>query len=242
MPGDLMVEKKSPQKKKVPVELQIIKLNDLNPDPDNPRVALSGEHPQYQKIKSSIEGSGFVDPIIFDSKTRELIGGHQRLKILQEGGVVDLYVLMLGGISWAFPSMDVPELTPTRRKQLNLALNKAVGDWDYGKLSEVFTHLKEDPDFDPNLTGFDPFEISACTDDIDPNLSFNTGDSPDEIEGTTINVQGVVLNKGFVCLVAFKKEEDAQKFLEWLGISDTKFKGHTKMVRGDNLAPEKRGC
>lgn len=46
----------------------------------------------YQKIARSIEKYGCVEPIIWNEKTGNVIGGHQRLKVLAATGAVEVDV------------------------------------------------------------------------------------------------------------------------------------------------------
>lgn len=135
-----------------------IPISSLLPNPKNPRKSLTSGDPEYQKIKNSVEQFGFADPIIADTETREIIGGHQRLTILHDQGVTHLYELPLGGITWYFPSLDLPKLDKSQRLGLNIALNKIAGEWDSQKLLEAFENLKME-NFDISLTGWDDIEI-----------------------------------------------------------------------------------
>jgi ParB-like chromosome segregation protein Spo0J len=61
---------------------------------------------------------------VWNERTGNLIGGHQRLKVLKERGDGEVEV-------------SVVDLDKTKEKALNLALNKISGDWDYPKLKDV---------------------------------------------------------------------------------------------------------
>lgn len=58
----------------------------------NPRKNLTPKDPEYQKLKRSMEKFGYVEPIVFNERTGRVVGGHQRLKVLQEMGVADVAV------------------------------------------------------------------------------------------------------------------------------------------------------
>ena len=62
-----------------------------------------------------------MEPLVWNERTSRLIGGHQRLKVLQELGYTKVEV-------------SVVDLPGGERKGFNVALNKIQGDWDYGKL------------------------------------------------------------------------------------------------------------
>lgn len=92
------------------MEIQKIAINKLIPATYNPRKDLKPNDPEYQKIKKSILEFGFVSPLVVN-KDMTVIGGHQRLKVLQELG---------------FESVEctIVDLDKTKEKALNVALNK----------------------------------------------------------------------------------------------------------------------
>ena len=111
----------------------------------NPRKNLTPKDPEYQKLKRSMEKFGYVEPIVFNERTGRVIGGHQRLKVLQEAGETEVTVSVV----------DLPE---TEEKALNIALNKISGDWDMPLLKDLLEELDTGA-FDMDLTGFDADEI-----------------------------------------------------------------------------------
>jgi len=130
--------------KKVPV-------SKINPAPYNPRIDLKPEDPEYQKLKNSITTFGYVDPVIWNESTGNLVGGHQRFKILIEQGLSEI-------------EASVVNLPLEKEKALNLALNKIQGNWDNEKLVMLLDELCKIPDFDVGLTGFGQVEINQLRD------------------------------------------------------------------------------
>lgn len=124
-----------------------ISVSEINPAPYNPRRDLRPTDPEYQKLKRSINKYGYVDPLIYNERTKTLISGHQRLKILIEMGVTEVDV-------------SVVNLSLEDEKALNLAMNKIQCEWEYEKLSELLEDLLQIPGFDLELTGFDAAEAS----------------------------------------------------------------------------------
>jgi DNA modification methylase len=83
---------------------------------------------QYSNLKDSLERFGLVDPLIINkNKDRKniLVGGHQRLKIARAIGMDKI------------PCVEV-DLTLDQEKELNVRLNKNVGEWDYDSLANYF--------------------------------------------------------------------------------------------------------
>ena len=68
------------------MKIEEIKIEELKPAKYNPRVVLQKESESYQRIKSSIEEFGLVDPIIVNRRNMTIIGGHQRYNILKDLG------------------------------------------------------------------------------------------------------------------------------------------------------------
>lgn len=111
----------------------------------NPRKDLKPGDPEFEKLKRSLEQFGYVEPVIWNKTTGNVVGGHQRLKVLQTLGYTEIDCVVV-------------ELDSEKEKALNIALNKISGDWDKDKLALLITDLQAS-DFDVSLTGFDPAEI-----------------------------------------------------------------------------------
>lgn len=153
------------------MRIESIDISKINPAEYNPRKDLQPGDTEYDKLKKSIEEFDIVEPLIWNSATGNLVGGHQRLKILQERG--DTCV-----------DVSVVELDDTKEKALNLALNKISGEWDGVKLSELLGELSSIPDFDIEITGFDIDEVAtinpseASEDDFDVDQALEDIDEP----------------------------------------------------------------
>lgn len=111
----------------------------------NPRKDLKPGDPAYEKLKRSINEFGYVEPIIWNEETGNIVGGHQRYKILIAEGHTEVECVVV-------------KLSPEREKALNVALNKVTGDWEFESLADLLKELDE-RDFDLSLTGFDAAEI-----------------------------------------------------------------------------------
>ncbi len=85
------------------MEIQKIKAELLNPAEYNPRKDLKPGEKEYEKLKRSILEFGYVEPVIWNKRTGNIVRGHQRLKVL----------------------MDIDE---QHEKALNIAFNKIQGE------------------------------------------------------------------------------------------------------------------
>jgi len=127
------------------VQVSKIPISQLNPAAYNPRKDLQPGDPEYEKLKRSIQEFGYVEPIVWNKRTGNIVGGHQRYKVLLDMGMSEVDCVVV-------------DLDETKEKALNLALNKIQGDWDYLKLKDLLQEL-DTGEFDLELTGFDMDEI-----------------------------------------------------------------------------------
>ncbi len=121
------------------------KVAELIPAEYNPRKDLKPGDPEYDKLKRSIEQFGYVEPVIWNKVTGHVVGGHQRLKVLIDMGIIEVECVIV-------------EIDEEKEKALNIALNKISGEWDKDKLALLISDL-QGTDFDVTLTGFDPAEL-----------------------------------------------------------------------------------
>ena len=127
------------------MEIRKIPIEKLNPAAYNPRKDLQPGDPEYEKLKRSMQEFGYVEPIVWNKRTGNIVGGHQRYKVLLDMGMSEVDCVVV-------------DLDETKEKALNLALNKIQGDWDDLKLKDLLQEL-DTREFDLELTGFDMDEI-----------------------------------------------------------------------------------
>ena len=123
------------------------KLSELNRAAYNPRVELKQGDAVYEQLKRSINEFGYVEPIVWNKTTGNIVGGHQRLTVLEDMGYDEVDVVVI----------EVDEL---KEKTLNLALNKVKGEWDFGSLSDLLQEM-QDVDYDFTVTGFTEREVAS---------------------------------------------------------------------------------
>lgn len=166
------------------MKIEKISLEKLNPAKYNPRVELQKEDERYQRIKASIQEFGLVDPIIVNSKTMTIVGGHQRYNILKDLRMKDADCVLL-------------ELTEKQEKRLNLSLNKNSGLWDETKLEELFEELNLS-DEELFATGFTEEEITDLlknNEEIQDD-NFDVKEALKEVEKKTITKMGDIWKLG----------------------------------------------
>jgi ParB-like chromosome segregation protein Spo0J len=96
------------------------RLNELKDYPKNARILSKI---QYEHLKNSITRFGIVEKFIVNTDNT-LIGGHQRFRILQELAVFEVEC-------W----VPQDKLTEDEVDELNIRLNRNVGEWDWDRLA-----------------------------------------------------------------------------------------------------------
>ena len=110
----MAVKKFDPSRLKL--EVREIEVEKLTPADWNPREM---DDETLDGLETSITRFGYVQPIIWNERTGNVVGGHQRLKVLQRNGVEKTQV-------------TVVHLPLEEEKALGVALNngKLQGKWD----------------------------------------------------------------------------------------------------------------
>ena len=135
------------------MQVEKVAISKLNPAKYNPRKDLKPGDTEYEKLKRSMAEFGYVEPIIWNKRTGNIVGGHQRYKILKD-------------IKYKEAECVIVDLDDNREKALNVALNKISGEFDIPLLTDLLKDLSAN-DFDVSLTGFDENEISDLFSDAD---------------------------------------------------------------------------
>jgi len=133
------------------MDIREVSISSINPAVYNPRIDLTQFDPAYLQLEKSISTFGYVEPIVWNCRTGNLVGGHQRLKILIAQGLNSVQA-------------SVVDLPLEQEKALNLALNKIQGAWDNEKLAVLLEELTKLPNFDMEVTGFSKIEINQIFD------------------------------------------------------------------------------
>jgi DNA modification methylase len=189
------------------MHIESIPIERINPAAYNPRIDLQPGDPDYDRLQRSMDEFGFVEPLVWNRRTGNLVGGHQRLKILAARGV-------------GCVDVSVVDLPPEREQALNVALNKIGGDWDERKLADLLTGLAQIPDFDVSLTGFDATEITNLLDRLealDDEDDFDLADALDAAQGRPpVTAPGELIELGrhrLLCGDA-ARSEDLERLLD----------------------------
>jgi ParB-like chromosome segregation protein Spo0J len=100
-----------------------VPVGELKPAKYNPR---KWDEAAVNQLHTSIQDFGLVDPIIANSTPNRkgvVIGGHFRLAVAKDMGFREVPVVFL----------DIPD--EAKERELNLRLNKNLGEWDWSLLA-----------------------------------------------------------------------------------------------------------
>jgi DNA modification methylase len=126
------------------MKIELRKLSDIKPYPQNPRVNDSA----VDAVAASIREYGFRQPIVVDTEG-VIIVGHTRWKAAQKLGLDKV------------PVHVAKDLTPAQIKAYRIADNQTntLADWD-SELLPLELHQLEALDFDLSLLGFDEDDLN----------------------------------------------------------------------------------
>jgi len=119
------------------------RVDELCPAPYNPR-KISDE--ALGRLTKSLSELGDLQPITWNARTGNVVGGHQRLKCYQAMGKTEVEV-------WA---VDLPL---DKEKAANIALNKLSGEFDIPQLKDLLEEI-DTGEIDLEVTGFGMDEIA----------------------------------------------------------------------------------
>ena len=160
---------------KTDLKIEKVKIADLKPATYNPR---KWSEEKTGQLKDSIQKFGLVDPILVNGAVKRkniVIGGHFRLKVAKDLGYKEVPVTYI--------SIDDIE----KEKELNIRLNKNLGDWDYELLAK----------FDESLL----IDVGFESEDIDEIFDMKT-DEPENFdlnkELEKLDIKKITVKKGDV--------------------------------------------
>ena len=165
------------------------KLSDLKEAAYNPRVISSK---RLANLAKSMTKFADLSGVVFNRRTKTLVSGHQRLKVLREAGiktkivtkkVKDKHGTVEEGHILAttehgeirLPLRIVDWSDKKTEMAANIAANAHGGDFDRAKLGAILAKLEPGKKFDIDLIGLDPLSIRTML----PALEAKVGKSSD---------------------------------------------------------------
>lgn len=201
----------------------------------NPRVLPDAAR---AKLRAGLLKHGMISPPTWNARTGNLVGGHQRVSLLDDAYGTDDYELTVAKV----------DMDDIQERAANLLLNNAhaMGDMDLGKLEAMF---RDTPEIDIAGTGFDgadlfrlfgasPFEERA--DDALSEVAQRVRDAREKqaaIRGAVKEREGT----HFYLVVIFRDEADRLDFTDSCGLDDNRYCDgrHLRLIAADWIAKRK---
>lgn len=152
------------------LHITYVPVSDLIASDYNPR---SWSEDAIKQLTQSIKQFGFVDPLLVNSAPKRkgvVIGGHFRLSIAKDLGLTEVPVVYIN-----IPNLD-------REKELNIRLNKNVGDWDWdllGEFDEAFL----------GAVGFSSEELDEIFPEEEAGEEFNLKKELEKLDITKVSIK-----------------------------------------------------
>lgn len=112
-------------------EQKTVKLSEIKPNPDNPRVIKRNQLKSLQKSLNDFPEMMELRPIVVD-EDGVILGGNMRYQALLANGATETEVETVSG------------LTPEQKREFVIKDNVAFGDWDWDKLANEWDTEKLD--------------------------------------------------------------------------------------------------
>lgn len=147
----------------------------------NPRFL---DEAKERKLRATIERMGLVDAPVWNRRTGNLVGGHQRVAAIDSLEKTQDYEL----------DVQVIDVTPKRERELNIALNNPAlaGEYDIDLLGPML----KDGEFGIKAedVGFDAYDLETLFEGTDFEDLYQPPASPEDAEGSAgaINAIGVM--------------------------------------------------
>lgn len=181
-------------------------LSELKPDPKNPRTLSQHDG---TALSNSIKSFGDLSCVVFNVRTQQLVGGHQRLEIMKrlpgetkiiipnrfetpdEVGTVAIGYIYVGNKQFAYREVDWDEGT---QRAANIAANRIQGEFDLDLLAQVNYELSQLENGAEllALTGQTQDEISKLLDQV------GAGDNEDDEAPPVDDAQPAVSQLGMI--------------------------------------------
>lgn len=111
-----------------------------------------------RKLKNNIQSKGLITPIVWNRRTGNVVGGHQRLKCLDSLEKTDDYYVPCAVVDF--------DLATEKAQNVFLNNTEAQGEWDFNQLGELLKSIPE-----PEDTGFsisDMYQLFGAAPSVTP--------------------------------------------------------------------------
>jgi hypothetical protein len=190
-------------------------VGNLKPAPYNPRKITDK---QLGMLKKSMAEFGDLSGIVRNVRTGNLVGGHQRVKNLDQSWPIEKHpatdktgTVALGYIhtpfgDWQYREVDWPE---KKEVAANVSANQQGGEFDMPKLKDIIINL-DTGDMDMELLGFNSHELelmmTAVQPEFDPDAEWQ---GMPEVGDTCKGIKQI--------LIHFETMKDVEDFSVFIG-------------------------
>jgi hypothetical protein len=116
-------------KEKYPLtEVKVVKINDIKPNPTNPRVIKDAKFKQLVQSINKFPEMLKLRPIVVN-KDMVVLGGNMRLKACKESGLTEV------------PIIVASEFTEEQQREFTIKDNVGYGEWDWDELANNWDAL-----------------------------------------------------------------------------------------------------
>jgi hypothetical protein len=171
-----------------------------------------------RKLKKAIAKNGLIEPLIWNRRTGNIVGGHQRISILDQLEETKDYSLEVAVV-------DVPL---KQEMEFNIALNntEAQGVFDIDKMQSMF----KDHQLDVEATGFDQADMMAFFGENPleaPGVNYDQmaeelaklRETHDTVKDSLTDVQ----DANFFTVLVFKNYQIRKRFTDALELEDNRY-------------------
>jgi DNA modification methylase len=149
-----------------------MKIEDLKLNPKNPRTITAEK---LDMLKKAIDEFGDLGGFVYNQKTKQLVGGHQRAKVFGKGAQIIIEKkypkpTRTGTVAEGFVDLKGERFKyrevkwdNTKETAANIAANKGAGEWDLPQLGEWFNDLRG-AKYNLDLTMFGADDLSSILD------------------------------------------------------------------------------
>lgn len=186
-------------------------------------------------LKKKMESTGLVQPIVWNRRTGNIVGGHQRVRVLDD---------LEAGAAY---SMDVAvvDVDAKTEKELNVFLNnpEAQGEWDMDKLKSLF----DSEGFDVEEAGYTLADVYRFFGDVGANvdedklaeLSDRLAEDHERYVNYFNDSSAVKNSPNFYFVAIFKDAEDMDAFLDEMGLPRDSYQSGQQLL--DRIRDKIRG-
>lgn len=194
-------------------ETQVISRKDIKNADYNPRLM---DKDAQRRLKRGIKEHGLVQPVVWNRRTGNLVGGHQRLKQLDALERNEDYSL----------TVSVIDVSPREEAEVNVQLNNPSmqGSWDFDKLAD----MSEDFDLSFDDMGFSDMDVDLLFDGDDrfsklydtPDVEEAKGKLQEVKESRAEGAERLKERNGinWFAVIVFKDEDEKRRFYQQISM------------------------